>query len=396
MEKGESVTADFSPRRDDLDHEVAVEQARLLLRDSVVGVVASVVLAVVLAIIFYPHLGALSVWLWLAALLTTIGLRVVVLHRARTTELTPDNVPALMRRVIMATFLTGAAWGALILMAYPQVPGSLQFLFALVFVGMLAGAVAVYAGSFATWLAFCAPIALAGMIVLLTASDPESGRVLLFKSFFTVVVAVMAIRSERALRASLRVGLENRGLVRRLTLARDNAENLYRQNLMAYARLERAEAMLRDKAQVLRMVAEARPIGEILGSIEEITGRRLGSEVRCEILANPATSAASRGDTPAMAVDYPIHDHLMRELGVLRIEQTSMSGDSGADRDFVLHMTRYAGIAIERDGANRILERQARAMNSAENAIFVLEQAGDEQRVVYANPAAARLTGKAT
>jgi PAS domain S-box-containing protein len=285
------VTADSSPRHDNLDHEVAVEQARLLFRDTVVGVVASAMLAVVLAVIFYPYIGALPTALWLAALMATIGLRLLVLRHARAVELTSDNVRVHVRRAIWAASATGAAWGALILMAYPQLSASLQFLFALVIVGMLAGAVAVYAGSFATWLAFCAPITVATMVMLFRSTDPESGRLFVLMGAFAIIVAIMAYRSVQVLSASLRLGLDNRGLVQRLTLARDNAENLYHQNLAAYARLENAEAVLRDKAQVL--------------------------------------------------------------------------------------------------------ERQARALNSAANAIFVLEQSADEQRIVYANPAAARLTGRA-
>lgn len=370
----------------------------MLFRDSIVGVAASVLLAVLLSIIFYPYAGALPVGVWFAALVTSISVRLVVLRRARAVVLTPDNVPALVRRVILATGLTGAAWGALILMAYPQVPGSLQFLFALIFVGMLAGAVAVYAGSFATWLAFCAPIAVSGAYVLLAAADPESVRVLFFKGFFTVVVAVMAWRSERVLRASLRLGLENRGLVQRLTVARDNAENLYAQNLVAYSRLEHADAVLRDEAQALRMVAEGRPIFEVLTSLERIVCRRLAGETQCTILVNENPTKPDCRQTPPLATDYPIHDHAMRELGVLRVEQTGVTGvigDAGEEHDLLLRITRYAGIAIERYQALRVLERQARALNAADNAIFVLEPRRGVQRVVYANPAAGKLTGQA-
>ncbi len=387
-------TADSS-YRESLDGEVALEQARFLFRDSLFGLAASLALAVLLAIIFYPHIGVVPATAWFMALLAIVAVRMLVLRKARATELSAQNVAGIVWRVILLTFLTGFAWGALIVMAYPKVPGSLQFLFALIFVGMLAGAVAVYAGSFAAWLAFCAPIIVSGAYVLLTASDPESVRVLFFKAFFTIVVAVMAWRSERAHRASLRLGLENKGLVQRLTVARDNAENLYEENRVAYERLERADSILNDEADALRSLAEGRPLLEVLATLEEIVSRRLRGETFCNIIVFDDPGKRNEHVTPALATDYPIHDHIMREVGVLRIERNEVSADAADEHDLLLRITHYAGIVIERFQVLRLLERQARAINAAENAIFVLEPRRGSQRIVYANPAAGRLTGQA-
>ena len=231
----------------------AIEQdtLRLLYANSIVGVVASLVLATVVAVFHWPIIshGVVIGWWGSMALLTTA--RAISIVRFRRSPSRETSTFPWFAWYVAGTALSGIAWGAAGIFLFT--PDSLehQVFLSLTLAGLVAGATPIHAASRATFLAFALPAFL-----------PLLARFFFIGDRFHVTIGTTGL-----LFLGVMTWLAwsfNRGFVKifQLNAERQQAEEQVRALNQNLERLvtERT-SKLRESERLFRALAEVAPVG---------------------------------------------------------------------------------------------------------------------------------------
>jgi diguanylate cyclase (GGDEF)-like protein/PAS domain S-box-containing protein len=199
--------------------EVRAEQVRLLFQQAPTGAFGSIAVGSVLVAMLWNETPARWLLAWAGALGIISLLRVILVaafHRFH------SDVTATARwgwSYLVVVGLTGAAWGASTALLAVTPSLTYQLFIVLSVGGTVVGAIATTSGSLRTFMAFSVP-ALAPVIgwYLARGATGDVQTATLF-IFFAIVVGIIARRFEKNLTASLRMRVENRGLVWTLSAA---------------------------------------------------------------------------------------------------------------------------------------------------------------------------------
>ncbi|HVN24526.1 MAG TPA: ATP-binding protein [Syntrophorhabdales bacterium] len=242
----------------DEDREVYAEQVRQLYSNSMPGLLASAINALLIVVIqrsVTPH-SNLIVWIALLAVISLLRYRDI---RAYWRE-PPEAAQAARwgKRFAIGLALSGVAWGSAAIFLFPVESLAHETFLAFVVGGMVAGAAAAFSSIMTAFLAYSVP-ALTPIIVHFALLGDElrlamGGMTLLFG----IMMFVVAQRVHTVRIASVRLRFQNRGLVCDLTEQSLAKEALKKARDELEGRVRERTAELNNAYEVLQVEVEER------------------------------------------------------------------------------------------------------------------------------------------
>jgi len=276
-----------------VDDPLAIEQdtLRLLYANSTIGLVASLVLATVVAITHWPVIAHSVLLAWWSAMALLTAIRAISIIRFRISIIETSLASPWFAWHVAGTALSGIAWGAGGILLFAQDSFEHQAFLSLTLAGMVAGAAHIHAASRATFLVFALPACL-----------PIIAKLFLIGDRLHVTIGTVGL-----LFVGVMTGLVwslNRGLVRifELNAARQQAEEQVRalnQNLERLVTERTGE--LHESEQLFRTLAEVAPVGIFR---TDPSGHCLYVNARwCDITGMGIETAVTNGWTAALHPD---------------------------------------------------------------------------------------------
>ena len=238
------------------------EEIRELSRHASVGVAATVVNAVIVAAVLWPHVPQARIASWLAGLLGLSALRLVLLVRGSRLE-----TARRARILVAAAGLSGLFWGAAGVVLYPADSILHQTFLAFVIGGLVAGAAAAYAVYLPVFAVFAVPALLPLAVRLAADRSPVHLAMAGLVLFFGLLMGITAWRIYGSAMAGIRLRLEKMDLAEDLARANQRLE-------AEVAERRRAQEALRRQQERLEETVEERT-REL-----RLANRRLAAEMR--------------------------------------------------------------------------------------------------------------------
>jgi signal transduction histidine kinase len=239
-----------APIADPLDQRIRAEQIRLLYAQAPLGVVASLLIAPMLALALWDIVPRAVLLIWLALLETAILIRLMLtLAFQRRARDATETLDAWATRYAWACAASGVGWGGCVVLLALAPSLVYETFIALILGGVLMGGVLSMTPVLSVYLAYALPLALPPLLWLLLQNDPlrvvmgASGILYLFLALGT------AHRYHQTLTQSLRLALDNLGLAQSFAKAKEQAEESNR-------RLAEQQAALRGGVQAMRELYE--------------------------------------------------------------------------------------------------------------------------------------------
>jgi two-component system, cell cycle sensor histidine kinase and response regulator CckA len=237
---------------------IYAEQVKLLYQNAGVGLVGTVICAVVLTYLQWniiPHPAAI---IWLCGLLLATVLRLALVFRYRSRPVFPAEAKAWGRWFIAGMTVSGVLWGSTGVFLLPAESTLHQAILFFVLGGLVAGTAGTFSSIKAAFLAFTIP-ALAPLTLrfFLIGDDIHvgmGGMALLFAMLLNSV----STRIQNMVVTSLRLRFENANLITYLATAKKRAEQLNKDLLIKIEEHKQAEEELKKHRENLEELVEAR------------------------------------------------------------------------------------------------------------------------------------------
>ena len=314
------------------------EQVKQLYSNALVGLLATVINSLVLAVIQRDVTSrtTLIVWVALLAVISLLRYRDIRVFWRRSPEASEVNHWA--RRFIVGLALSGMTWGSSAIFLFPIESLAHQTFLAFVIGGMVAGAVAAYSSVMKAFLAYSVP-ALSPIMVRFALFGDEfhlamGGMALLFG----VMMFFVARRVNTVRITSVKLRFENSGLVSYLTAEKEKADKLNEKLLLEIRERERIEKELRESEGHLRYLSAellnahekerklmAQEIHDSLGASLTATKFKVETALKEMGVDNPQASAALESIIPIVQgtieevrrIQMALRPSILDDLGIL-------------------------------------------------------------------------------
>lgn len=245
--------ADKKPSPSVVESRIRAAQISQLYTQSLPGVIAALMSAMILAAALRDVVPAAHLLIWLgcyvAVQLPRYGL-MAAFHKANPTG---EAAIPWERRFAVATAASGLVWGMAGVFLYPKDYIVYQFLIALFLAGIAAAAAVVYSFHWATYLATVVAVLfpLSGRFVY----EGDDAHIIMgtVVSLFALILIVTGRSMHRLHTDSLRLGFENSDLVDSLVLQNTRADELNRCLKDEILEREKAEEELKESKELYRV-----------------------------------------------------------------------------------------------------------------------------------------------
>ena len=229
--------------------EQRIYAARVRLLYSGIGLTAAVNVtnAAILAVVYRNMVGGGMVLGWLAFMAASILWRVWLVSRFRTAAPADGAMRNWAWRYMLGSLWTGSAWGLAGIFMLPAAAPSYQIIAVGVLGGSAAGAVTTLTRHYPAYLAFVFP-ALTPVAIHFVRAGGETGYGMAVMSTLFLIFLLHAGRKQSdALEQSLRLSMENQGLVDHLTEEEARAGQLNAELRREMAAREKVDGDLRER-----------------------------------------------------------------------------------------------------------------------------------------------------
>lgn len=229
-----------------LDQRIRAEQIRLLYAQAPLGAVASLLVALILALALWEAAPRAVLSIWLALLETTILVRLmlVLAFQRRAWDAT-GPLDAWANRYAWACAANGVGWGGCVVLLALAPSLVYETFIALILGGVLMGGVLTMTPVLSAYLAYALPLALPPVLWLFFQDDPLRVAMGASGILYLLLALGAAHRYHQTLTQSLRLALDNLGLAQSFAKAKEQAEEISR-------RLTEQQAALRGGVQAMR------------------------------------------------------------------------------------------------------------------------------------------------
>jgi PAS domain S-box-containing protein len=195
---------------------IAIDQVRRMSAQSTLGIIATMVNAVVVALILAETVSRVRIGIWFGLVIAVSILRILSQQHVQNSELTSDNIRRHMTVLLAGLTISGCLWGSAGIYLFPVTSLAHQVLLILVLGGMVAGSVGVFASLMTAYYFYSIPTVLPMVIrISLVGEGMHYGMAVMMVLFWFLMTAT-AKRLNRDIRAFLHLKYENIDLIRDL------------------------------------------------------------------------------------------------------------------------------------------------------------------------------------
>ena len=259
-----------------------LEKVRYLYRNAGLGIAATAINSLILAFVLRNTIPLGNLFIWLTAVYLTVGIRYFQLYRCRLDSMTPHQVENWGRQFTILTALSGSLWGAAGIFLFSVGSIAHQAFLAFVLGGMAAGAVAAFAASRQTFLAFTLPALVPYTARLFVIGDEIHITMGAMVMLFTGMIVIMGIKLHDTTVAALKLRFENKEYLEHLALAKERAEQLNDELTAEISEHKRDEEELRKHRGHLQELVNEQTVALSSANAllkQEIAERKLSEEM---------------------------------------------------------------------------------------------------------------------
>jgi signal transduction histidine kinase/ActR/RegA family two-component response regulator len=208
---------------------VQAAETRLLYENACTGIVATIVIASLLAYEQWFIVSPFVVSLWLLYMLLTSAARFMLVRRYW--RVSPSD-PAIGRwnvAFVAGAAMAAAGWGTSAIVLYPPARSLNEIFLVFVVGGVMLGGASLLAARPEAFLTFLLPTGLLTALGLASVGDEEHVMMGFLTALFTVATVATTWRFHLMIESSLRLRFENHELIENLQTAKDHAEGLNRE-----------------------------------------------------------------------------------------------------------------------------------------------------------------------
>jgi two-component system cell cycle sensor histidine kinase/response regulator CckA len=191
---------------------IAIDQVRRLSAQSTLGIIATMVNAVIMAVLLSTAVPKLRVVVWLGAVLLVSIARLLIQHFIKK-EINSENFKARRKYLLFTLGLSAGLWGLASIFLFPHTSFTHQVLLVLVIGGLVAGSVGVFASIMAAFYSFSIPTVGPLTIQLISIGDDLHYGMAVMSILFWFLMHSTARRLNRAMHSFLTLKYENIGLI---------------------------------------------------------------------------------------------------------------------------------------------------------------------------------------
>jgi two-component system, cell cycle sensor histidine kinase and response regulator CckA len=232
---------------------IAIDQIQRLTAQGILGVSATALISVILAVALLSVVPRSRVLFWIGTFLAVCLARIFLQYYYLKRPLLPEHIGRRKTILLFSLALSGCMWGVAPVFLFPYSSLAHQVLLAFVLGGMVAGSVGVFASVMANFYAFSIPTILPLLIVLLAIGDGVHVAMGCMVAIFCFFMFMAAKRLNREIYHFLVLKYENIGLIgyleKEVKERKSAEEELKSQN-------QRIESIVANRTNELRMVNE--------------------------------------------------------------------------------------------------------------------------------------------
>jgi PAS domain S-box-containing protein len=192
---------------------IAIDQVRRLSEQSTLGIIGTIVNAVIIAALLITTVPKLRVVVWFGAILLVSAARLLIQHLINKKEINFENFKARRNYLLIALGLSAGIWGSASVFLFPHASFAHQVLLTLVIGGLVAGSVGVFASIMAAFYSFSIPTVWPLAIQLVYIGDDIHYGMAVMAALFWFLMHATARRLNRTIHLFLNLKYENVGLI---------------------------------------------------------------------------------------------------------------------------------------------------------------------------------------
>ena len=245
------TTVPLDPATDPIARLIHAEQVRLLYAQALLGTLASLLIAPILALVLWEVIPRVILLSWLALLETTVLVRLALVIAFQRQPDVDSTTHRWATRYTWACAASGACWGSCVFLLALSPSLVYQTFITLVLGGVLMGGVLTMTPVLITCVAYALPLALPPVLWLLLQDDLLRATMGATGILYLLLALGTAHRYHQTLSRSLRLALENLGLAQSYATAKEQAEAINRQLADQQAALRDSVGAMRELYQVI-------------------------------------------------------------------------------------------------------------------------------------------------
>ncbi len=226
---GANVPAGPPPREDQRQRQVRAAETRLLYENASTGVLATIVIALLLAYAQRLVISRPVIFVWLVYMLLISAARFLIARRYRRRSPSDAESAHWTAAFVIGVAAAAAGWAAAAILLYsPAIPAHETFL---VFVvgGVMLGGASLLAARLSAFLTFLLPTGLVTAFRVAALGDQDHLMMGFLCVLFTAATVATTWRFHRVIESSLNLGFHNHDLIERLQTAKAHVDDLNRE-----------------------------------------------------------------------------------------------------------------------------------------------------------------------
>jgi signal transduction histidine kinase/ActR/RegA family two-component response regulator len=208
---------------------VQAAETRLLYENASTGVVATILIASLLAYEQQSIVSGFVVSLWLLYMLLTSAARFLLVRRYWRVSPSDTDIRRWNMAFVAGAAMAAAGWGAAAIVLYPPARPLNETFLVFVVGGVMLGAASLLAARPEAFLTFLLPTGLLTALGLASVGDEDHWVMGFLAALFTVATVATTWRFHLMIKSSLRLRFENQHLIEGLETAKNHAEALNRE-----------------------------------------------------------------------------------------------------------------------------------------------------------------------